>query len=55
MVDEQVALSDPNNFYHKYHKVELDFKLSLLADDEDEDILILEEIIGKAPIRNVEK
>ncbi len=55
MVEEEVALSDPYNFYHKYHKVELDFKLSYLADDEEEDILILEEIIGKAPKRNVEK
>ncbi len=36
MVEEQVALSDPNNFYHKYHKVELDFKPSYDADDEEE-------------------
>ena len=25
IVDEETALSDANNFYHKYHMVEIDF------------------------------
>lgn len=25
LIDEETALSDPHNYYHKYHTVEVDF------------------------------
>lgn len=56
MVEEQVAISDPNNYYHKYHMVEMDFKPAYEDDDEDEEeIQLLEEIIGKASTRKGDK
>jgi len=44
LVDENVADADQNNYYHKYHMVEIDFKQEYDEDD-DEDIQILEEIV----------
>jgi len=35
MVDEKVAETDPRNYYHKYHVVELNFQREY--DDEDEE------------------
>lgn len=44
-VDEAMASSDPNNYYHKYHVVSHDFKQDCQSDEDDEDIQILEEIV----------
>lgn len=55
VVDEETAMRDPNNFYHKYHAVEVDY--SRLANGEDEDEDLLEEIIGQngGKARQIEK
>ena len=44
LVDENVADADQNNYYHKYHMVEIDFKQEYDEDDDD-DIQMLEEIV----------
>ena len=44
LVEERVAEADPNNYYHKYHMVEIDFKQEY-DDDDDEDIQMLEDIV----------
>jgi hypothetical protein len=41
MVDEQTALRDQNNYYHKYHMIEIDLikaqnSYGLDCDDEDD-------------------
>ena len=43
LVEEAVAQADPNNYYHKYHVVEIDFKALDYEDDED-DLELLQEI-----------
>ncbi len=43
LVDEETAMCDQNNYYHKYHVVEMDFGR---ADDEDEDYRVLNEMLG---------
>ena len=44
LVDEETAMCDQNNFYHKYHVVEMDFGAE---DDgeEDQDYRILSEMM----------
>jgi len=33
MVEEEVALADPHNYYHKYHSVEVEF-----GSEDDDDV-----------------
>ena len=42
MVDEALALADPNNYYHKYHVVEIDLKAAKDMDDDDDELVILQ-------------
>ena len=44
MVDEETAMRDKNNYYHKYHAVEVDYGHGGDGGDEDEELL--QEIMG---------
>jgi hypothetical protein len=51
MVDEQTALRDQNNYYHKYHMIEIDLikaqnSYGLDGDDEDDYQIMRELQIG---------
>ena len=51
MVDEQTAERDPNNYYHKYHMIEIDLikaqnSYGLDGDDEDDYQIMRELQIG---------
>ena len=43
LVEEAVAQADPNNYYHKYHVVEIDFK-PVDYEDDDDDLELLQEL-----------
>ena len=42
-MEEAVAQADPNNYYHKYHVVEIDFK-PVDYEDDDDDLELLQEL-----------
>jgi hypothetical protein len=51
MIDEETALCDMNNYYHKYHMVEVDFGEDGNSDDDDDVPELLIEIMGSKTLR----
>jgi len=47
MVDEETAHCDENNYYHKYHMVEVDFKQATGGDEDDFEDELMEALVGK--------